>query len=335
MKQPVYPDKLMPGDEIRVVSPAISLSAIPYDQIQTAVAKLTQMGLKVSFSKFAKEVDEFSSSSIESRVNDLHEAFSDQRVKALFTTLGGFNSNQLLEYLDFDLIAKNPKILCGFSDITALSCSIYAKTGLVGYSGPHFSTFGMVKGIEYIADYMHLCLFSTEPFSVQPSGFWSNDAWFADQINRQFYPNDGAWILKEGSAEGISIGGNLCTLNLLQGTQFMPSLEGSVLMIEDDHETNPFTFDRNLQSLLHLPESKGIKGLLIGRFEKASGMRRPLLEKIIATKKQLQGIPVVANLDFGHTTPMFTYPIGGKVSFAAKGGNFNFQILSRENDKTA
>ena len=335
MIQPIFPNKLKPGDEVRVVSPATSLSAIPTQQIAAAVSRMTQMGLSVSFAEHAKEVDEFISSSVESRVEDLHRAFADEKVKAIFTTLGGFNSNQLLEYLDYSLIARHPKILCGYSDITALACSIFAKTGLVSYSGPHFATFGMEKGFAYIDKYVRRCLMTDEPFEVSLSDFWSNDSWFSDQINRHFYPNEGYWVLQKGHAEGVCIGGNLCTLNLLQGTEFMPPLEGAVLLIEDDHLSNPFIFDRDLQSLLQLPGAGGLKGVMIGRFEKASGMRRPLLEQIIASKKRLKGIPVVANADFGHTTPMFTFPIGGNVRLQADDSGVLFQILSRKNSRIA
>ena len=109
--------------------------------------------MNVTFSKHAPDIDIFMSSSVESRIADLHEAFADSKVKGILTVLGGYNSNHLLDYIDYDLIAKNPKILCGFSDITALLNAIYAKTGLVSYSCPHFSTFAMQKGLEHTLEY--------------------------------------------------------------------------------------------------------------------------------------------------------------------------------------
>lgn len=113
------------------------------------------MGFQVTFSKHAEELDRFASSSISSRVQDLHRAFRDPNVKAILTTLGGYNSNGLLKHLDYDLIRKNPKFFCGYSDITALNNAIYTKTRLVTYSGPHFSSFGMEKGLEYTNDYFY------------------------------------------------------------------------------------------------------------------------------------------------------------------------------------
>lgn len=291
---------------------------IAEEGVKLATSRLVQMGLKVSFSDHAKEVDEFISSSVESRVTDIRRAFSDTSVQCVLATIGGFNANQLLRYLDYDLIAQNPKIFCGYSDITALSCAIYAKTGLITYSGPHFSSFGMQQGFEYTSEYVQKCLFSDQPFSITPSTYWSSDAWYADQINRKFIANEGYWILQSGSADGIAIGGNLCTLNLLQGTEYMPSLDNAIVFIEDDYSSNPFLFDRDLQSLLHQPDAEGIRALVIGRFQPESGIRRPLLEQIIASKKELKGKPVIANADFGHTSPMFTFPVGGSVQLQAE-----------------
>ena len=97
----------------------------------------------------------FTSSSIESRIEDFTYAFSDTNVKAIFTAIGGVNSNQLLKYIDWELIKNNPKIFCGFSDITALNNSIFTKTGLVTYSGPFItSTFGQKLHFDDTLDYI-------------------------------------------------------------------------------------------------------------------------------------------------------------------------------------
>ena len=143
----MIPDKICEGDEIRVISPARSMSIISKETQNISKERFEQMKLKVSYSKHISEIDDFRSSSVSSRVEDFHDAFLDKNVKAILTTIGGFNSNQLLKYIDFDLIKKNPKILCGYSDITVLSNAIFAKTGLVAYSGPHYSTFGIKHGI--------------------------------------------------------------------------------------------------------------------------------------------------------------------------------------------
>lgn len=301
---------------MRIISPARSLAIISKESIALAKKRLEELGLKVTFSKHSSEHDVFDSSSIKSRIEDLHDAFRDKNVKAILTTLGGYNSNQLLKYIDYDLIKKNPKIFCGFSDITAMQWAIYAKTGLITYYGPHFSSFGMKKGFEYTTEYFKKCLFEDKEMKIIPSKEWSDDQWYIDQDKREFMKNNGPYPINGGDSkkiQGVLIGGNLCTFNLLQGTEFMPQLKNSILFIEDDEESNSNLFDRDLQSLLHQPQFKDIKGIVIGRFQKASKMNREVLTAIIKTKKELEKIPVIADVDFGHTTPIMTFPIGGKV----------------------
>jgi muramoyltetrapeptide carboxypeptidase LdcA involved in peptidoglycan recycling len=177
----MIPQKLKPGDEIRVIAPSRSLGLISQASRAGATKKLEELGLKITFSKNAEEKDDFASSSIASRVTDLHEAFADKNVKGILTVIGGFNVNQILSYLDYDLIRNNPKVLCGYSDITALSNAIYHKTGLVNYSGPHYSTFGMQKGVDDIVNYFKKCLMEAGAFAVLPSAEWSDDMWYLDQ----------------------------------------------------------------------------------------------------------------------------------------------------------
>lgn len=310
-------DKLIPGDEIRIISPSRSLTLIAIDQRELAKKKLEMLGFRVSFSKNSFEKDEFVSSTIESRIEDLHEAFLDPNVKGILTTIGGFNCNQLLRYIDYSIIESNPKRLCGYSDITALNNAIYAKTGLVTYSGPHFSTFAMLHGNEYTIDYFNKLMLKNEEVLVKHSDRWSDDSWYLDQMNRTYEKNEGPYIINEGEAEGTIIGGNLCTFNLLQGTEFMPSLINSILFLEDDYDSLPATFDRDLQSLIHQAEFEQVKGVVIGRFQKASKMTRDLLKKIIKTKKELDRIPVIADVDFGHTSPQLTFPVGGQATIKA------------------
>ena len=322
----MIPAKLRPDDEVRVVSPAVSLGFIPEEQKQTAGERLEALGLRLSYSKNAEVTDHFDSSPVEMRVSDLHEAFADAGVKAMLTTLGGYNSNGLLAYLDYDLIRANPKILCGFSDITALATAIYARTGLVTYSGPHFTTFGMKLGIDYTREYFERCLMQEVPFEVRPADHWSDDPWYEDQENRDFVPNPGYEVIHEGEAEGRLLGGNLGTLCLLFGTPYMPDLEGTILLLEDDEEENSVDFDRHLQSLIHQPGFEGVRAVVIGKFQKGSNMDHDTLTAIIESKHELAGIPIVAGASFGHTTPQFTFPIGGHGSLRAANGTVLFSI---------
>ena len=173
----IFPNKLKAGDQIRVIAPARSMSIIPEDVRKIATLNLEKLGLKVSFGKHAEENDSFGSSSTESRLADIHDAFAESQVKGILTVIGGYNSNQLLDGIDWRLIKKNPKIFCGLSDITVLSNAIYAKTGLVTYSAMHYSTFGQKILQDYDIDYFKRCLIESDPFEIKPSEKWSNDNW--------------------------------------------------------------------------------------------------------------------------------------------------------------
>jgi muramoyltetrapeptide carboxypeptidase LdcA involved in peptidoglycan recycling len=313
----IIPNKLKKGDEIRVIAPARSLGIISDNLKNIATRRLTDMGYKVTFGKNVNEIDDFKSSSVQSRVDDLHDAFSDKNVKGILTAIGGFNSNQMLDYIDWDLIKDNPKVFCGYSDITVLNNAIYAKTGLVTYSGPHYSSFGQELYFDYTFDYFNKCCINSITISVEPSKKWSDDPWHKNQKERHLIENNGFLVINEGSARGTIIGGNLCTLNLLQGSQYMPNLDGSILFIEDDAHgdgSDVVEFDRNLQSIINLPNFNNVKGLVIGRFQKAVNMTDDLLIKIIKSKPELNHIPIIAGVDFGHTDPKITLPIGGIAS---------------------
>jgi muramoyltetrapeptide carboxypeptidase len=314
MMKKKYPQKLQRGDEIRVVAPSSSMGIISGPNKEIANNRLKDLGFKITYGKNVEEINEFNSSSIKSRIADLHKAFSDKKVKAVFAVIGGFNCNQLLKYIDWNIIKNNPKIFIGYSDTTALQNAIFAKTGLVTYSGPAWSTFGQKLHFDYTMEYFQKCLTMNEPVDITPSEKWSDDTWYKDQDNRVLIKNDGWLIINKGKASGTLLGANLCTFNLLQGTEYMPNLKNSILFLEDDDTSNQFLFDRDLQSLIHQPSFKGVNGIVIGRFQNESKMTNEKLIKIIKTKAELKNIPVIANVDFGHTSPIITFPIGGEVS---------------------
>ncbi|KKQ87859.1 MAG: muramoyltetrapeptide carboxypeptidase [Parcubacteria group bacterium GW2011_GWF2_38_8] len=323
----IFPTKLKIGDEIRIIAPARSMKIINAESQEIANRRLADLGFKVTFGKHINESDEFASSSIKSRVQDLHEAFLDPKVKAILTVIGGFNSNQLLKYIDWNIIKNNPKIFCGYSDITALNNTILEKTGLVSYYGPHYSSFGEKLYFDYTLDCFKKCLLSEEPFKLEASKEWSDDTWYKDQGNRNLIQNEGWVVLNSGKAQGTIIGGNLCTLNLLQGTEYFPSLDNAILFIEDDSESLAYTFDRDLQSLIHQSDFSKVKGIAIGRFQKESKILLDTLTKIIKSKKELDDILIVTNVDFGHTDPKVTFPIGGNVLMNIQDNNSTIKIL--------
>lgn len=304
------PNKLTVGDEIRVIAPSRSAATITVEGAEQTKKKLEELGFRVSFGRHIFECDLQHSSSIEHRVADIHDAFRDEGVKAVLTVIGGFNCNEVLPYLDYDMIANNPKILCGFSDITALAIAITKKCGFVTYSGPHFSSFQMEEAQDYQLSYFQKCLMTSTSYTIKASSVWSDDAWYLDQHNRHF--EAASWkVYSDGEGSGQLFGGNLCTLNLLQGTPYMPDLSNSILFVEDDELVNPEIFARDFTSLLQATSS--IKGIAIGRFQRASNMTEEQLHFILDKHPELKRIPVIYDVDFGHTQPIFTFPIGGEV----------------------
>lgn len=305
--------KLKLGDEVRVIAPSRNLTEVWQNVHDQAVAFFKREGFDLTFSKNSREVGSFHSSRITSRVEDIHEAFSDPNVKMIITCLGGFNCNQLLRYIDYDLIAKNPKILCGYSDITALHNAIYAKTGLVTYYGPHYGTFTFDKEAEYTRKAFFDCVINDTPFLVEPS-----------ETTAKYY------TVQEGVCEGTIIGGNLCTLNLLQGTPYMPDIRDKVLFLEDDNIVGNYfcyEFDRNLESLLQTDAADTIKGIVFGRFDDSCNLTLETIAEIIKNKVP-SNIPVIFGADFGHVLPMISFPIGGTVRIQASKNNAEIFILN-------
>ena len=304
------PSKLKKGDEIRIIAPSRNAKILSEEGILQAKDRLEGIGFNVTFGKHLFESDLQNSSSIEQRAEDIHDAFQSLNVKGILTAIGGFNSNELLPYLDYELIKNHPKVFCGYSDITAIATAITTLSGFITYSGPHFSSFQMEKAQDYQTKFFQKCVMQSTPYFLEPSQVWSDDAWFLDQENRHF--KEVEWkVYNEGVAKGTSYGGNLCTLNLLQGTPYIPSLKDSILFIEDDEMTMPETFARDLTSLLQ--SAKEIKALIISRFQRVSNMTEEQLIFILDKHPILKNIPVLYDVDFGHTQPIFTFPIGGEV----------------------
>ncbi|GAA3307280.1 S66 peptidase family protein [Nonomuraea dietziae] len=166
----IFPRKLNQGDVIRVVAPARSRAMVmEHDHTDIIGARFAELGLTLSYGRHVDERDALDSSSIASRIADLHEAFADPSVAAILTVIGGYNCNELLPFLDWELIRANPKILCGYSDITALQNAVLARTGLVTYSGPHWSTFGMRDHFEQTLEWFTEVMFGTAPIGLTPA----------------------------------------------------------------------------------------------------------------------------------------------------------------------
>lgn len=308
----LIPARLKQNDEIRIITPSRTLDCVGgFAANQIAQEKLTQMGFKVTFGDHVSGMTLDGTNSISERIEDIHAAFSDPNVKAIQTVIGGFTSNELLPYLDFDLIANNPKIICGFSDFTALANAITVKTGLVTYYGPAYITLKMLDKAGAYQDNNFLQALTKKHYELRPSQTWSSDEWFLSDSKRTFYPTD--WkIYTPGRVRGVTVGGNVNTLFLLAGTQYQPDFEDKIILLEfaDDGETW-LDFSRLLAQVLQL--AKRPRALLLGRFPKISQMTEQRLLYVLDKFPILKGIPVMYDLDFGHTQLIFTIPLGREV----------------------
>lgn len=288
------------------------MAILPEDTVDRAVTRLEKHGFHISFGQHVWSRDATHSSSVQERLDDLHEAFADASVDGILTAIGGYNANQLLRGIDYGLLRRNPKVLCGFSDITVLSNAIFAQTGLVTYSGPHFSSWGMEHGFAYSEEYQLQCLSQSEPYILEPSPQWSDDPWFIDQEKRHFIANDGyVTVRKSKPATGTIIGGHIRCLAALQGTEYWPGLRDSILFLEEDEETSLPLFDRLVESISQQKDFGGVRGVVIGRFQENSNIHMQQVVDMFRSKPAYNDIPIVTNVDFGHTTPIITYPIGG------------------------
>lgn len=314
--QNIVPEKLKAGDEIRVIAPSTSIKIIGPDCRQIAKERFEALGLKVRFGKNTTDdnFDLMASSDLHKRAEDIMEAFEDKNVKAIFTIIGGYNSNQVLPFLDYDIIRRNPKIICGYSDITALLNAIRSRTGMVTFYGPHYSSIGMKHGNEYTLAMLRQMLFEGG-CDWQAAAEWSDDLWFIDQEKREFVKNDGWRVLHSGEAEGHLEGGNLQTLFLLSATPYQPVFTPDTILVLEDcfvaAAADAKCFMNRLQSLAQREDFGNVRALLIGRFQKESDVSREKLDFIINHIPQLKNLPVIADMDFGHTTPISTLPLGG------------------------
>ncbi len=304
----VFPKKLVQGDEIRVLSPSSSIDRVGgFEENLIAKRRLETLGFKVTFGDHILENDFLNSSSIDSRIADIHAAFTDKNVKAVLTTIGGFNCNELLPHINWDMIKENPKAFIGYSDTTSLHNAIRAKTGLITFYGPCYSAFKMNELQEFQTQEW-LRAMTEKSYSLSASDVWTSDPWFDPSSPRHLKPNQ--WkVYNSGRACGIITGGNLQTYYLQAGTSFLPRVDSPIIFLERAEGSSPEEFSRELAHVLQLHPD--ITGLVVGRFPTENEMSEKILRLIFDKYPVLKIIPVIYDLDFGHTQPIFTFPLGG------------------------
>jgi muramoyltetrapeptide carboxypeptidase len=314
------PPKLQVGDEIRVLALSRSLGGVMQhvgfteSDVEFAKRQLEGMGLKVTFGRHVRECNAHLTASPEHRLEDFHEAIADPSVKAILSVTGGMGAVQILDGIDYDKVRAHPKIICGYSDNGFLCNAILARSGVATYYGPNFGTFMMQKGAEYTLEHFRQCFFKNAPIEIRPAEKWSDDNWHEDQQNRTFHEAEGFWPIQTGEAEGTIIGGSYYALNLLKGTGYFPPLREAVLFLEHpaSGKGTLMDLDMGMRALTFSPEFANVRGIVIGRFGRSGGVTRENLTALINNTPALRHLPVIANCDFGHTTPIFTVPIGGR-----------------------
>ncbi len=308
-------NRLKSGDTIRVIAPANTASNVKKEHLELGVKQFRQWGLNVEFSKHANNIHGHTAGTIEERLQDFHEAFEDSNVQGVIPIYGGYNSHQLFEYIDWNVVKKNPKVFCGFSDITALNNALYAKTSLLNFSGPSFVTFCQPDPFDYSMQcFKRMVMDGEENIPVKPSDRWADDKWYLKKIgeDREYLETPGWKTYREGKARGTIVGGNMSTLVLLMGTPYFPDLDGKILFLEDDFEDKPQHVDRYLTQLRQTGAFKRVKGIAFGRFERESKFsEKDSLEMILDDALKGTNFPVITGVDFGHTDPLITIPIGG------------------------
>ncbi len=308
----VKPSKLWFGDTVGIVSPASPIAAFCPRRLKRGIECLEDMGFQVILGDHASKRTGHTAGTIDDRLSDLHAMYRNPDVKAIIPTIGGYNSNQLLEVLDYKLIAENPKILLGYSDITALQLGIFSQTGMVTYMGPAIlPQFGEFGGLfDYTRNSMEdiLMMGANAQRVLQPSVSWTEERlqWDLEDNRARVLQESTGWkILKRGKACGRIIAGNVSTLLLLAGTAYWPDTTGAILCVEDDETTNIATVDRYLTQLRQMGVYEKLAALIVGRFPSDTGFSdEDPLDSMLSSATQGYSFPVVYDVDFGHTDPM-------------------------------
>ncbi len=323
----IIPQKLSKGDTIAILAPSSGLGAIFPHRIDNAIKFLESIGFKVKEYPTARKINGWESASPEERARDLMEAFTDKEVKAIICTIGGFNSNKILKLLDFKKIRENPKIFCGYSDISVLHYAIHKKAGLITFYGPSImNQFGeFPEPLKYTLDYFKKAVMESEAIGeVKASEKWTDEIldWSQKedlQRPRNLIKNKGYEWLREGKAKGNIIGGCISSINHLIGTEYLPDYEGKILFIElpegqEFGKGEPLSYvDSYLADLNNTGIFNKIKGLIVGRPYKYNEEDSKKFQDIILDNSKEYNFPILYGADIGHTDPQITIPLGAEI----------------------
>jgi len=320
----IIPKKLNKGDTVGVVSPSAGLANIFPHRVRQGVQALEKLGFKVVFAPNSLKRDGYVSGTPRERADDLHAMFADLNIKAIICTIGGNHSNQILKYLDFELIKKNPKIFIGYSDITILHYAFAKKAKLRTFYGPCLMPeFGEYPEIlDYTREYFERAVANEETIGI----IGSSETWTDEFLDweekkdrerpRNLFSNEGYEWWREGEAKGEIFGGAIPTINHLAGTEYWVDPKGKIFFIdipEGDVPGKAFFLswlDSFLSDLDNLNVFSSIKGLVIGRPYAYTKQDSQWLKERILFYTAGQKYPIIYNVNIGHVTPIITVPMG-------------------------
>lgn len=319
----ILPPALNVGDAIGFFSPSSAPTAFAPKRFARAKAYLADKGFALVAGSLTGRQDYYRSGSIRARVEEINELIRDPRVKCLMSTKGGMNSNALLPYLDYEQLIKTPKIIIGYSDVTALLLGIYARTGLVAFYGPAFvSSFGEWEPIvsrTYSCFAQMFLEVPPLPFTLPTPASWTDDPvdWEMQSAPKPETPNR-LLTIRGGSARGRFIGGNLNTMAGIWGTPYMPDIRAGDILLLEDSQKDMETVERSFAHMQLAGVFNRIGGLVLGKHEQFRNMgsgRRPheILLEVLGEPK----FPILAEFDCCHTHPMLTMPLGCDVELDA------------------
>jgi muramoyltetrapeptide carboxypeptidase len=301
------PKRLAAGNTVALISPASA--TFQSVEVQIARESLEALGLTVRLGEHMMERHGYLGGDDHARAADINALFADKEIAAIHPIRGGWGSSRLLPYLDFDVIRRNPKVLLGYSDITALLLSIQARTGLVTFHGP----IGMGRWDDFSIESYKRVLFDAEPLTYQNKRELSE--------RNALTPIDfRVQTITPGTVRGRLLGGNLTVLTSILGSPYVPDWDDAILFTEDVHE-EPYRIDRMLTQLKLAGVLNRLKGFVFGscsECEPGEGSYGALtLDEIFIDHIKPLGIPAWQGAMIGHQQPQWTLPEGIPVEIDA------------------
>ncbi len=305
----IKPKKLNKGDTIGVISPSGAVKE--KKMFENAVKYFETRGYKVKTAPHVLDKKGFLAGEDSHRLSDLENFFRDDEIKAILCSRGGYGAFRILSDINYDLIRNNPKIFVGYSDITALLCNFFRKSGLITFHGPLFvSDFGKDRVDEYTED-----------------SFWRI---FGESSEVPLdFPNPFEYhCIKPGKTRGELMGGNLSIICGLLGTPYMPDLTGRILFLEDVGEPL-YKIDRMLMQLKLGGVFEKISGLLFAEFSSVSNSDSreendlAVLDIVSGLAGDLK-IPVGYGFPAGHSDKKATFAVGVEYFFNSE--EFQLQL---------